>query len=180
MTISESQGVLKKLDQHFRTVEAQKRIRELESILVLSTLWYPTIISGLKKSSRDFFKSLEIPDEKLLYVDVPGALELPFAARMGASGRLQEQRTRPDCIVVLGCIQKGGTPHFDFVCQSAFEGLLDVQLQKKIPMGIGLLTVNTLEEAEARLGKGMEAAQAALFMAFSLGPVKQGRGSKET
>ncbi len=167
MTVQESQSVHQRIDRMLRTPAALKKISEVNSILVLSTFWYPEVIEGLKTSLLKFFQSLEIKEEKIQFVEVPGALELPYAARVGASGRLVGQKNKPDMIVVLGCVQRGSTPHFDFVCTSAFDGLMDVQLSKKIPMGLGLLTVDNLEQAEARLNKGFEAAQAALFMYLS-------------
>ncbi len=167
MTISESQTVLKNIDGALKTPAARREISRIESVLILSTFWYPEIIEGLKKSARNFFQTLDLSEDKLIFVDVPGALELPYAARMGAAGRLSGQRTKPDCIVVLGCVQKGETPHFDFVCQTAFQALMEIQLRRKVAMGIGLLTVNNLEEARARINKGQEAAQAALFMRLS-------------
>jgi 6,7-dimethyl-8-ribityllumazine synthase len=167
MTIQESSKVHQRIDALLRTTESRKRIAKINSVLVLSTLWYTDIIDGMKTSLREFFKSLEVTEDKLFFQDVPGALELPYAARVGAKGRHINQKTAPDMIVVLGCVQKGSTPHFDFVCASAFEGLMDVQLTQKIPMGYGLLTVDNLDQARERLSKGFEAAQAALFMYLS-------------
>jgi 6,7-dimethyl-8-ribityllumazine synthase len=167
MTIQESQSVHQRIDQFLRTPSALKKIAKLNSVLVLSTYWYPEIISGMKASLSEFFRSLEVNEDKIHFYDVPGALELPYAARLGSSGRLVGQKNKPDMIVVLGCVQRGSTPHFDFVCSTAFDGLMDVQLHKKIPMGFGLLTVENLEQAQARLNKGFEAAQAALFMYLS-------------
>lgn len=99
---------------------------------------------------------------------VPGAFELPLAAALA----IEEGA---DVVIALGVVIKGETPHFDYVCDAAARGLTDVQLQHKVPIGFGLLTVNTEAEALARAGlagskedKGAEAVQAALMMA-SLG-----------
>lgn len=99
---------------------------------------------------------------------VPGAFELPLAAALAIEDGA-------DVVIALGVVIKGETPHFDYVCDAATRGLTDVQLQHKVPIGFGLLTVNTEAEALARAGlagskedKGAEAVQAALMMA-SLG-----------
>lgn len=95
---------------------------------------------------------------------VPGAFELPLAAqRCAASGRY-------DFVVALGCVIRGATPHFDYVCAQASAGLNRVALDTGVPVGFGLLTVDTLEQAMERSGtkagnKGVEAALAALEMA---------------
>lgn len=95
---------------------------------------------------------------------VPGAFELPLAAALA----IEEGA---DVVIALGVVIKGETPHFDYVCDAATRGLTDVQLKHKIPIGFGLLTVNTEAEALARAGlagskedKGAEAVQAALTM----------------
>ena len=101
----------------------------------------------------------------ITYWQVPGAFELPLAAQKAALHG-------PDAIICLGVVIQGGTPHFDFVCNSATDGLTRVQLDTGIPLGFGLLTVNTEEQALERSGlpgskedKGSEAVQAALLMA---------------
>ena len=99
---------------------------------------------------------------------VPGAFELPLAAQRAADQGAQ-------AIIALGVVIQGETPHFDYVCSAATDGLTRVQLDTKVPIGFGLLTVNTEAQALARAGlegskedKGSEAVQAALNMA-SLG-----------
>lgn len=95
---------------------------------------------------------------------VPGAFELPLAAKYAiAKGA--------DAVIALGVVIRGETPHFDFVCDSATDGLTRVQLDSSTPIGFGLLTVDTEAQAIARAGlegskedKGAEAVQAALYM----------------
>lgn len=95
---------------------------------------------------------------------VPGAWELPVAAhRLAASGRY-------DALVVVGAVIRGDTPHFDYVAGEASRGLAQVQQEFEIAVGFGLLTTDTLEQAQARAGgahgnKGWDAALAALEMA---------------
>ncbi len=103
---------------------------------------------GATPSSADFFR-------------VPGCFELPLAAR-----RLIDTG-RYDAIVALGVVVKGDTPHFDFVAGECSRGIMDVSLATKVPIGFGVLTTNTLEQAQeradpARGDKGFEAAVAAL------------------
>jgi 6,7-dimethyl-8-ribityllumazine synthase len=91
--------------------------------------------------------------------DVPGAFELPLAAMALAKTR------RFSCVVALGCVIRGETPHFDFVAGEAASGLQLAAIETGIPVAFGLLTCETLEQAEARVRKGAEAARAALEMA---------------
>jgi len=90
---------------------------------------------------------------------VPGAFELPLAAMALAKTR------RYACIVALGCIIRGETPHFDFVASEAASGLQLAALETGVPVGFGVLTVETREQAEARVAKGAEAVRTALEMA---------------
>ena len=94
---------------------------------------------------------------------VPGAWELPFAARRLASTE------RYNAIVVVGAVIRGDTPHFDYICTEASRGLADASTEYEIPIGFGLLTTDNMEQAEARAGgehgnKGWDAAIAALEM----------------
>ena len=94
---------------------------------------------------------------------VPGAWELPFAARRLAA------TDRYNAIVVLGAVIRGDTPHFDFISAEASRGVMDASTEYDLPIGFGLLTCDTMEQAEARAGgehgnKGWDAAIAALEM----------------
>jgi 6,7-dimethyl-8-ribityllumazine synthase len=98
---------------------------------------------------------------------VPGAFELPFAARKLAKAF--------DAIIALGAVIRGETPHFDFVAGAATQGLQQVTLETGIPVAFGMLTTNTVAEAEARAGgahgnKGYDAAMTAIEMARFGGP----------
>ncbi|MCY3699398.1 MAG: 6,7-dimethyl-8-ribityllumazine synthase [Gemmatimonadetes bacterium] len=104
-----------------------------------------------------------IAEKNLDVVYVPGAWELPLAARGAA-------RDGYDAIVALGCVIRGETAHFDHVGRAATDGLARVQLDSEVPVGLGVLTPDTLEQALARAGgelgnAGTEAARAALRMA---------------
>ncbi|RMG27482.1 MAG: 6,7-dimethyl-8-ribityllumazine synthase [Gammaproteobacteria bacterium] len=101
--------------------------------------------------------------EDIEIVRVPGAFEMPLAARrMAASGRY-------DAIVALGAVIRGGTPHFEYVAGECTKGLAQVNLQEGIPVAFGVLTVDTIEQAIERAGtkagnKGVEAALSAVEM----------------
>ena len=97
--------------------------------------------------------------ERVTVLPVPGAFELPFAAqRLAHSGRYA-------CVVALGCVIRGETAHFDYVAGEAASGLQLATLQTGVPIAFGVLTVDTTEQAEARVGKGADAVRTALEMA---------------
>ena len=90
---------------------------------------------------------------------VPGAFELPLAAMALAKTR------RYACVIALGCIIRGETPHFDYIAGEAASGLQLAALETGVPVSFGVLTVETQEQAEARIDKGAEAVRTALEMA---------------
>ena len=100
-----------------------------------------------------------VAEERITVMPVPGAFELPIGAMALAKTR------RYSCVVALGCIVRGETPHFDFVATEASSGLQLAGLETGVPVAFGVLTVDTVEQAQARTGKGADAARAALEMA---------------
>jgi 6,7-dimethyl-8-ribityllumazine synthase len=121
---------------------------------------------------------------RLIVERVPGAFELPLAAKMfAASGRV-------DAVVALGCVIRGDTPHFDFVAGECARGLMDAGLQTGVPVVFGVLTTENQAQAEvradvARMNKGRESMEAALEMIGLLAPPPPkstravGRGKKK-
>jgi 6,7-dimethyl-8-ribityllumazine synthase len=97
--------------------------------------------------------------ESVTVMPVPGAFELPLGAMALAKTR------RFACIVALGCVIRGETPHFDYVAGEAASGLQLAALETGVPVAFGLLTVDSVEQAEARVDKGAEAVRTALEMA---------------
>ncbi|MBP1629461.1 MAG: 6,7-dimethyl-8-ribityllumazine synthase [Bacteroidetes bacterium] len=103
-------------------------------------------------------------EEKDIYIQyVPGSFELPF----GAAKLLDKKRF--DAVICLGCVIQGETRHFDFICQAVANGIMEVSLEKEIPVIFGVLTTNSQEQALDRCGgkhgnKGVEAAITALKM----------------
>ncbi|HZT54421.1 MAG TPA: 6,7-dimethyl-8-ribityllumazine synthase, partial [Gaiellaceae bacterium] len=100
-----------------------------------------------------------VPRERITVMPVPGAFELPIGAMALAKTR------RYSCLVALGCVLRGETAHFEYVAGEAASGLQLAGLETGVPVAFGVLTVDTVEQAEARVGKGAEAARAALEMA---------------
>jgi 6,7-dimethyl-8-ribityllumazine synthase len=112
-----------------------------------------------------------VPRQRIDVVTVPGAFELPLGAMALAKTR------RYSCIVALGCVIRGETPHFDYVAAEAASGLQLAALETGVPVSFGVLTCDTREQAEARAGgergnKGAEAARSALEMADVFGRLR--------
>jgi 6,7-dimethyl-8-ribityllumazine synthase len=100
-----------------------------------------------------------VSEDAITVMPVPGAFELPLAAMALAKTR------RYACVVALGCVIRGETPHFDYVAGEAASGLQLAALETGVPVSFGVLTVESAEQAEARVDKGAEAVRTALEMA---------------
>jgi len=112
-------------------------------------------------------EALGVTPEAVEVMPVPGAFELPLGAMALARSR------RYSCVLALGCVIRGETPHFDFVSSEAASGVQLASLETGVPVAFGVLTCDTLEQAHARAGgmrgnKGVEAARSALEMVESL------------
>ena len=132
-------------------------------VFVIASSWHTTIMDGLIAGARKELVRSGATDVTVWRV--PGAFELPLAAELAIDKGAQ-------VVIALGVVIRGETPHFDYVCDAATQGLTQVQINRKVPIGFGLLTVNTEQEALNRAGlatsredKGAEAVQAALTMA---------------
>ena len=130
---------------------------------IVRTLWNSHITEALLAGAQDTLKAAGIEDDMTDVFEVPGAVELTFAAaKLVDTGNY-------DAIIILGCVIRGGTPHFDYVCQSVTQGNAFLNSDCDIPIIFGVLTVDTEQDALDRAGgklgnKGAEAAQAALLM----------------
>lgn len=129
-------------------------------VVVIASRWHATIMDGLLSGARRALQQAGVTDVRELRV--PGTFELPVAA-------LHAARAGADAVVALGVVIRGGTPHFDYVCEAATRGLTDVALQTGVPVGFGVLTVDNEQQALERAGlpessedKGAEAAEAAI------------------
>jgi 6,7-dimethyl-8-ribityllumazine synthase len=117
------------------------------------------ITNRLLENALDELEELGVAREAVTVMEVPGAFELPLAAMALAKTR------RYSCVVALGCVIRGETPHFEYISSEAASGLQLASLETGIPVAFGVLTCDTLEQAEARVEKGVDAARSALEMA---------------
>jgi len=134
----------------FSAVKVKKDLR----IGLIQAVWNEEITNKLREGAEGFLLESGIEARQLTHVRVSGAMELPLAALW-----LLE---KVDAVIVLGCVVRGGTPHFEYVCQGVTQGIIQVQMQTHKPVVFGLLTVNTEQEALDRAGgkygnKGIEA-----------------------
>jgi 6,7-dimethyl-8-ribityllumazine synthase len=118
-----------------------------------------TVTGALLQRALAELERLGVPPDAVTVMPVPGAFELPLAALALAKSR------RYACIVALGCVIRGETPHFDYVAGETASGLQLAGLETGIPVAFGVLTVDTLEQAQARIDKGAEAVRTALELA---------------
>ena len=132
-------------------------------VAVLVTAWHKKVMDGLQAGAERALK--EAGNDTYEIWNVPGAFELPLAAQYAID-------QGADVVIALGCVIYGETPHFEYVCRAATDGLTRVQLDTGIPIGFGLLTVNDEQQALDRAGlegskedKGREAVEAAVLMA---------------
>ncbi len=129
------------------------------SVAIAVSRFNGEITSALLESALSELGRLGVGGDAITIMPVPGAFELPLAAMALSKSR------RYSCVVALGCVVRGETPHFDYVASEAASGLLLAGIETGVPVAFGVLTVDTLEQAQARLGKGAEAVQSALEMA---------------
>ena len=121
------------------------------------------IVDNLCAGAIDTLRRQGVPEANITVVRVPGAYEMPLAAkRVAAKGGT-------DAIIALGAVIRGGTPHFEFVAGECSSGLARVSLDHEIPIAFGVLTTDTIEQAVERSGtkvgnKGADAAMTALEM----------------
>lgn len=128
-------------------------------VVIVASSWHDQVMDGLIAGAKRVIEDAGITPE---LHRVPGTFELPIAARAAA-------KSGADAVVALGVVIRGGTPHFDYVCSAATDGILQVQLETGVPVGFGVLTCDDDKQALDRAGlphskedKGAEAAAAAL------------------
>lgn len=130
---------------------------------IVTAQWNSHITHALREGAVEVLRKAGVSDDDIVLFDVPGAVELTFAA-----SQLIET-SNFDAVIVFGCVIRGGTPHFDYVCQSVTQGVTMLNADCDIPVIFGVLTVDTeqdaIDRAGGRLGnKGCEAAEAAIHM----------------
>jgi 6,7-dimethyl-8-ribityllumazine synthase len=137
------------------------------------------VVRQLVDGALAALKRAGVGERDITLVRVPGAWELPLAARkLAAKGRC-------DAVIALGCVIRGDTPHFEYVAGECARGLMDVQRERGVPVAFGVLTVENeaqaLERADVkRMNKGAEAALAAIEMANLMKELTLGRKKRGT
>ena len=122
-----------------------------------------SVVDNLVVGAIDTLRRHGVPEANITQVKVPGAFELPLAAKKVA------QKGECDAIIALGAVIRGGTPHFDYVAGECASGLARISLESELPIAFGVLTTDTIEQAVERSGnkagnKGSDAAMTALEM----------------
>lgn len=153
-----------------RPIEGTYDAGEARFSIVVSR-WNSEITEGLLNGALAALERQGVADDKIQVLRVPGAFELPLAAQKAAN------TGRVDGIIALGCVIRGDTPHFEYVCGACTRGLGRVSLDSGLPLGFGLLTCDTLAQAQARAAdnrdnKGEEAALTVLEMLSLLRQVR--------
>jgi 6,7-dimethyl-8-ribityllumazine synthase len=125
-------------------------------VLVIQAPYYADVVGGMVDGALAVLAGLGAEAE---VVDVAGAFELPAALRMGI------HRGKYEGYLVFGCVVKGETDHYDHICREACRGVMDISVETAAPIGFGLLTVHSIQQAIARSSpdrhnKGVEAANA--------------------
>ena len=134
-------------------------------IVLVKTEWNASIVDELEKGCREKLEVYKV--KKVITITVPGAFEIPFAIKnyWEKAGK----KKKPDAFVALGCVIRGDTPHFDYVCRAVTDGVVQLNLLLPVPTIFGVLTVDNELQAKERIGgknghKGEEAAVTAVKM----------------
>ncbi len=145
-----------------RTIEGKLSGAGLKFALVVSR-FNSFITERLLDGALDCLRRQGVAEDNLMVVRVPGAWEIPVAAKHLAQAKAQ------DAIICLGAVIRGSTPHFDYVAAEVSKGIAQITLDTGVPISFGILTTDTLEQAIERAGskagnKGFAAAEAAIEM----------------
>ncbi|WP_022873287.1 6,7-dimethyl-8-ribityllumazine synthase [Nesterenkonia alba] len=147
---------------HLRTTAADLRVA------IVASRWHETVMDGLITGAERFLNQVS-PAEVNIY-RAPGSFELPVISAHAVEHH--------EAVIALGVVIRGGTPHFEYVCQAATDGLASLAVTSRTPIGFGLLTCDTEDQALARAGlagstedKGFEAAHAAIAAAAEIARV---------
>ena len=149
--------------QHITTIEGDFTPPQDARFALVAARFNSFIVQSLINGAVDTLRRHGVPETSIDLIWTPGSFELPLAAqRLAVSERY-------DGIVALGAVIRGGTPHFEYVAGECVKGLASVALEHDIPVGFGVLTVDTIDQAVERAGtkagnKGAEAAMSVLEM----------------
>src|SRR6266496_1317538 len=134
-------------------------------VVLVRTEWNAAIVDELEKGCINKLKELKV--KKIISITVPGAVEIPFAIKNYWEN--SKKKKKPDAFIALGCVVRGDTPHFDYVCNAVTAGITQLNLMLSVPTIFGVLTVDNEQQATERIGgkhghKGEEAAITAIKM----------------
>lgn len=134
-------------------------------IVLVKTEWNVAIVDELEKGCVAELQKHSI--KKIISITVPGAFEIPFGIKN--YWKNIGKKKRPDAFIALGCVIRGDTPHFDYICKAVTEGVVQLNLSLPVPTIFGVLTVDNEQQAIERIGgkhghKGEEAAITAIKM----------------
>ena len=157
------------MSKHGAPTNTSEQLKALDTpnlkVAIVAASWHETVMNGLIAGAQRAAQEANIADVHLMRV--PGSFELPVAARVLAE--------KYDAVIALGVVIRGGTPHFDYVCQAATMGLTQVSVETRTPIGFGVLTCDNEQQALDRAGlegssedKGHEAFSAAVMTAAAL------------
>ncbi len=141
----------------------------MKKILIINANYYDNITKKLVSSSKNLIKKEKF---NISLINVPGVFEIPYV--------IKKNLKNFDAFVALGCVIKGETPHFEFICKSTFDAISNISVTYKKPVGNGIITALNLKQAKERCGliktkkkpnKGLEAAKAVLSI-LKNGPKK--------
>lgn len=155
--------------REFRPVEGDYQTGDSRYAIVVSR-WNGEITEGLLAGALRALSRNSVDEKNISVYRVPGAFELPLAAKkVAAAGKV-------DAVIALGCVIRGDTPHFDYVCSECTRGIGEVALSENLPVAFGVLTTDSLSQAQLRSGeneenKGEEAALTALEMVSLLNQI---------
>jgi 6,7-dimethyl-8-ribityllumazine synthase len=135
-------------------------------VVIIRTEWNAAVNDELEKGCVDTLKQHGLTNIRV--INVPGAVEIPFAVQKYWS-LYKYKDDRPQAFITMGCVIRGGTPHFDYVCNAVTDGVTQLNLTLPVPVIFGVLTVDNEQQAQERIGgahghKGKEAAITALKM----------------
>jgi 6,7-dimethyl-8-ribityllumazine synthase len=141
-------------------IEGIRQIKDALVVLV-KTEWNSEVVDELERGCKKVLEQYGVSSKTII---VPGAVEIPFAIQQAWANT-----NAPGAFIALGCVVRGGTPHFDYVCQAVTDGVTQLNLSLPVPTIFGVLTVDNDQQAKDRIGgahghKGEEAAITALKM----------------
>ena len=141
-------------------------LKEDACIVMVRTEWNAGIVDELENGCRKKLEEMGV--QKIGLITVPGAVEIPFGVKSYWDAKKYSD-DRPCAFIVLGCVIRGDTPHFDYVCRAVTDGVTQLNLALPVPVIFGVLTVDNEQQAKERIGgkhghKGEEAAITALKM----------------